>query len=245
MVADPVPSRGAPMTSIAELYAFQEVDLELKSARDELEDVRSQLGETEALVAARTTVGEKREAVAAAEHVFKEREAEADDLRTKIEPVEEKLYKGTVQNPKELEDLQQDLESLRRRRSELEDHALEAMDALEAAQQALADADAEFAKVEQEFGSDQATLVNRQAELVEQIAKLEALRADEVEGIDETMLELYNRLAPGKQGRAVAKVDGGACGRCRISLPTNVLQRARGGSEIVRCSSCDRILFVS
>ena len=61
MVAGPLPTRGAFMTSIAELYAFQEIDLELKAAKDELEAVQSELGETEALVAARTTARSNKE----------------------------------------------------------------------------------------------------------------------------------------------------------------------------------------
>ena len=118
------------------------------------------------------------------------------------------------------------------------------METLEAAQQALSDADAAFSDVEKEYGSDQAELVERQANLTEQIASLESERSQEIVNIDESMLQLYNQLAPNKQGRAVAKLDGGACGGCRISLPTNVLQRARSGSDIVRCSNCERILFV-
>ncbi len=98
--------------------------------------------------------------------------------------------------------------------------------------------------VEKEYGSDQAELVERQANLTEQIASLEGERAQEIVNRDASMLQLYNELAPSKQGRAVAKLDGGACGGCRISLPTNVLQRARSGRDIVRCSSCERILFV-
>lgn len=245
MVAGPLATHGVLMTTIAELYSFQELDLELTTAKQELEEVQSQLGETEELVAARALVGERRDELQQADGEFKEREVDADDLRAKIEPVEAKLYKGTVQNPKELEDLQQDLESLRRRRSELEDRALAAMEIVEAAQQALSDADAASSKVEKEFGSDQAELVDRQADLRERITKLEAERSQEVEGIDPSMLQLYNQLAPPKQGRAVAKVDGGACGGCRISLPTNVLQRARSGAQVVRCSNCDRILFVT
>lgn len=243
MVAGPLPSSGVRMTSIAELYAFQEIDLELTSSKTELEDVQSRLGETEELIEAKAKVAEHRETLEAADHTFKEREADADDQRSKIEPVEAKLYKGTIENPKELADLQLDLDSLRRRRSELEDRALEAMDQVETAQQGLAKAEAELSEVEKSFGSDQSELVDRQAELTKRIGELEVQRAEEIEELDASLLELYNQLVPRKEGRAVAKVERGACGGCRISLPTNVLQRARSGALLVRCSNCERILF--
>ena len=231
------------MTSIAELFAFQEIDLELTSCKTELEDVQSRLGETEELIEAKAKVAERRERLKEADHSFKEREADADDQRTKIEPIEATLYKGTVQSPKELQDLQQDLDSLRRRRSDLEDRALEAMEGLEAAQEGLTNAEAELSEVEQAFGSEQSELVDRKASLEEQIAELEVQRAEEIEELDASLLELYNELVPKKQGRAVAKVERGACGGCRISLPTNILQRARSGTSLVRCSNCERILF--
>ena len=244
MVVGPLARNGAPMTSIAELFAFQEIDLELNSCKSELEEVESELGETEELLAAKTIVVDRGNALDEAEKAFSEREAEADDLKAKIDPVQEKLYKGSGLNSKELEDLQLDLDSLRRRRSELEDRALEAMAVVEAAQQAVSDAEAELRNVEEQFGADQSELVDRQVVLRARISVLEGERAEEVVEIEAGMLGLYEQLASAKQGRAVAKVEGGACGGCRISLPTNVLQRARG-TDMVRCSSCDRILFVS
>jgi predicted nucleic acid-binding Zn-ribbon protein len=37
---------------------------------------------------------------------------------------------------------------------------------------------------------------------------------------------------------------GGACSGCRISLPMNLIQRARG-DELVQCVNCERILYVT
>ena len=139
--------------------------------------------------------------------------------------------------------MQQDLGSLRRRRSDLEDRALEAMGEVESAQETLDTAEAALSEVEEAFGSEQSDLVDRQAELGKRIAELEVQRAEEIGELDAGLLELYNQLVPNKEGRAVAKVERGACGGCRISLPTNVLQRARSGATLVRCSNCERILF--
>ncbi|OGO53154.1 MAG: hypothetical protein A2148_11075, partial [Chloroflexi bacterium RBG_16_68_14] len=176
---------------------------------------------------------------------FKEREWEADELRRKIEPLEKRLYQGTVQNPKELADLQRDVESLKRRRSELEDRALEAMEALEQAQQAFADAERELQEAEERQRIEQEELRGRRASLDGEITALEAERRQQASGIDERLVHLYDHLSATRQGRAVAKVEGGACSGCRISLPMNLLQRARTGNELVQCSSCERILYVS
>lgn len=233
------------MSSVGELYALQEVDLALESARAAMADVQSRLGEPEELVLAREAVVDAQEEVRQAEKRFKEQEYEADELRRKIEPLEKKLYEGSVRNPKELEDLQLDIDSLKRRRGQLDDEALAAMEALEEAQSALRAAQQALQELERAHTAEQAQLVQRQKDLEHEIAELEARRAERATGIDENMLHLYDRLAAIRQKRAVAKVEGGACQGCRISLPTNLIQRARAGNDIVQCSSCERILYVT
>ena len=89
------------MTSIAELYALQELDLALEADRATLTDVESRLGEQEELVEARRTAAEQEAALRAAEKEFKEREWNTDELQKKIEPLERRLYGGRIANPKE------------------------------------------------------------------------------------------------------------------------------------------------
>ncbi len=245
MAAGPLSSRGTLMASIAELYALQEIDLELASDRASLEDVQSRLGDSDALEAAKAEAGEKDAALRVAEKQFKEQEFEADDMRKKIEPVEQKLYAGKVTNPKELADLQKELESLKRRRSELEDAALEAMDGQEQAQHDAAQAQQDVKSQDAAYLAEQEELGQQHTNLESSIAALEGQRSEQAEQIDTDTLRLYDLLAANHQGRAVAKVHGGACQGCRISLPQNVLQRARSRGNLVQCSSCDRILYVS
>ena len=233
------------MTSIAELYALQELDLALEADHATLTDVESRLGEQEELVEARRTAAEQEAALRAAEKEFKEREWNTDELQKKIEPLERRLYEGRIANPKELEDLQQEVDSLKRRHSELEDQALEAMEGLEEAQRAVAEAERRLQQITDDSAAEQAELRGRQASLNEAIGALEGRRTAEGARIDGELLRLYDQLRTTRQGRAVAKVEGGACQGCRISLPINLVQRARSGSDVVQCSSCERVLYVS
>lgn len=245
MVASAPVFRGGPVTPVAELYALQELDLALEASRAGIADTESRLDEPEELAGAREAVAERHEALRAAEKSFKEREYETDELRSKIEPLEKRLYQGSIQSPKELGDLQRDIESLKRRRSELEDKALEAMEALEQAQRALAEAERALREVTERCHAEQEEARARIAALTSEIADLERRRDEQAASIEAGLMQLYDRLAAIRQKRAVAKVEGGACQGCRISLPTNLIQRARSGSEIVQCSSCERILYVS
>ena len=233
------------MTSIADLYRLQEVDLALQSARDDLTDVQSRLGEPEELIEVRHAAEERQEAQRVAEKDFKEREWEADEQQRKIEKPEQKLYEGKVSNPKELEDLQKDVESLKRRRIVLDDEAFAAMERLDEAERGLAEAQRHLEELTGTTGVEQDELRARQSTLEGEIASLEGQRAELAAGGDEVLLDRYDELRAGRQGQAVAKVQGGSCQGCRILLPVNLIQRARAGDEVVQCNNCERILYVT
>ena len=241
--ARPVGGR-RPVTAVAQLYALQQVDLDIESHRNALADAEAHIGDTEELTEAREAAARRKDALRAAEQNFKEREYAADELRHKIAPLEKKLYQGSILNPKELDDLQQDIESLKRRRSQLDDQAIEAMEALDEAQRAMNEAEQRLEELEQEHQSGQAGLRAQIATMQSEIGELEGDRNEQAAEAEPSLLQLYERIAATRQ-RPVAKVEGGACQGCRISLPISLVQRARTGNEIVQCSSCERILYVS
>jgi hypothetical protein len=232
------------MTAIAELFALQQTDSTLDARRATLADVEARLGEPEELAEAREALETRRGELREAEKRYREHEFEAEEQKRKIEPLEQKLYAGTIRNPKELEDLQQDVGALKRRRRELDDLALQAMEALEQAQQAASEAEARLNELESGWQREQGELSERRSTLHGEIGRLEGERTAQLDGIDPSLLRLYDRLRGTRAGRAVVRVEGGKCGGCRISLPTNILHRARIGAEIVQCSSCERILYV-
>jgi predicted nucleic acid-binding Zn-ribbon protein len=232
-----------PPIAAASLFALQEVDLALDSNRAALEEGATGPDEPEHVTEARNSAEHARATARSAEKRFKEEEFEADELRQKIEPLEQKLYQGQILNPRELEDLQMDIASLKKHRSELEDRALETMDAVETAQRELVEAEQRCKDVIHAWETEQSELGDRETRLKREISELEDQRAEREADVDAGFLPLYTRLR-GRDGRAVAKVTGGACSGCRISLPMNLIQRARG-EELVQCVNCERILYVT
>ncbi len=233
------------MSAVSQLYALQEVDLSIELSRNALQEAEALIGNTDELEEAREEAVKRKDELRAAELTFKERENEANDLAQKIEPLEKKLYQGTILNPKELADLQKDVDSLKRRRSQLDDQAIEAMEALEEAQSAQKEAQEKLDAMENDHQAGQTVLHGRIAALESEIAELRSERDEQAAEVEPSLLQLYDRIAAIRQHRAVAKVEGGACQGCRLSLPSSLIQRARGGSNIVQCSSCERILLAS
>lgn len=233
------------MSTGRQLYELQEVDLGIEAKREALSLVQNRLGESQTLAEARVLLAQEEESLAELQRSQRLGEWEVEDLRAKVSLIEEKLYGGSVKNPKELTSLQSQVENLKRRRRDLEDKVLDIMTEAETVQKKLSATSAEVETIEAKWQEEQASLSREQAELGAALAALDQKRTELISRIDAASLELYQVLKDKRQGRAVAKVEQGMCQGCRIVLPMSELQRARMGQELVQCSSCERILYVS
>lgn len=237
--------KGNGVNEARQLYELQEVDLEIEAKREALASVESRLGESAAIVEARAALAKEQERSAELKKAQQLGEWEVEDLRSKVAPLEQKLYSGSVRNPKELIDLQEQVEHLKKARRGCEDRVLDIMAEVEATQTRMDTRIEELKRMEENWLQEQSRLAEEQADLSASLARLEQKREELVSRIDSASLELYQALRGKRQGRAVAKVEQGMCQGCRIVLPWSELQRARIGQEPVQCSSCERILYLS
>jgi predicted nucleic acid-binding Zn-ribbon protein len=231
------------MNVAQQLYRLQEVDLELESNEQTLRQKTSQLGESQKVVSVRAELSSQRQYLEELKRRQHSAEWEVDDLTTKITTLDQKLYGGSIRNPKELTNLQQDVDGLKARRNQWEDTVLEIMDQAELAEGRIATLNDELKRLEAEWHSQQQHLTTDIEQLKTTLSDLEKKRQLVLANIDPWVVNLYQELKRQK-GTSVAKVDQGTCHGCRILLPTSELQRVRGGG-LIQCSSCGRILFLA
>ncbi|MBI4497403.1 MAG: hypothetical protein HY689_05845 [Chloroflexi bacterium] len=231
------------MNRVSDLYALQEIDLEIADQRAALERIEAQMGAS-AEVAARRAEWEANQArLEELEATQRDLDLQAREQREHVAGVEKKLYSGAVTNPRELVDLQQDLDQLRGALGRIEDRLLEVMAAAEALQATVRVQAAEVQAAEREWQDLQERLTREQAALTAALAALSARREAAAAQVRPQDLALYQAVAQARQGRAMARAERGTCLGCRISQPSSLLQRARAG-ELVQCTSCQRILYV-
>jgi len=233
------------VSKVRQLYELQEVDLEIEAKREALARVESQIGESQALIEARAALAREQERLAELDKNERLGEWEVEDLQSKAALLDQRLYGGSVRNPKELISLQEQLELLKQKRRGQEDKLLDIMAELEAIQERIVSKGREIERIEENWRREQSSLLGEQAELKASLASLEQRRKELMARIDGASLELYQDLRRKRQGRAVAKVEQGMCQGCRLVLSMNELQRARISRELVQCSSCQRILYLS
>lgn len=230
------------LSLISDLWKLQEIDSALDARRASLEDAEARLGESEELLTARERTRELTGTARRARTEQKDIELEADELRSKITPLETKLYGGSVRNPKELADIQADIDQLKRHLSAVEDRDLEALSLLETTESDLRMATAELETLEAAAADEQRELHERIARLSSEVDVYATRRDEQAAHIDRPTLKTYDHLRQAHQGRALAKLDRNLCLGCRISLPTSVVNKARAGNAIAHCPNCERIL---
>ena len=230
------------MTVVKKLYELQQLDLEIQREQEALEEVERQLGESEALVKTRSGLAAEKEHLAETSKRQRDAEWEIEEISSKISQMSSKLYGGTVKNPKELMGMEQDVVFLKTNLRQKEDALLDIMADVESTQKRMKDNTEQFRVLEEDWRKGQKSLSARQTVIKSRLVDLERNRKELASEIPPDNLELYQGTRV-RRGQAVVKIEQGRCQGCRITLPTNELQRARAGNLIL-CSTCNRILYL-
>lgn len=231
------------MWGVKQLYGLQEIDLELVEAEARRESLRNRLADRSEIQksAERLERLEKRKAdLSARSRAFERLVAEVE---TTLERLNDRLYGGGLTNPQHLAAAQEEQAFTAARKKEAEDQLLEVMIDLEELEPVLAEAQETATRLRDERPGLQRAWRKEERETE---ARIEALRSDRaalLPTMPGNLLPLYESLRKSKGGRAMAVVERGTCQGCRLSLTTQETQRARGGQQIVQCSSCGRILY--
>ncbi len=231
------------MSITLNLYRLQQIDTRLDQVTSRLTTIQAALENNAELKATRLRQEQAETAVNELERRLKQAEAESASQRIKLEQAESSLYGGRIQNPKELQDLQNDVAALKRHLATLEDRQLEAMLALEEARAALEAARKDVLLTQGEVIRKNASLNSEQTALQKEAETLSAQRLAVLPVIDTESLSLYDALRQQRRGLAVATISEDACNACGASLTRGHAQSVRFSQQIVCCPSCGRILF--
>jgi predicted nucleic acid-binding Zn-ribbon protein len=233
------------MVSTKRLYELQEADLELDKHLFSIKELDALLKDDSLLIAARTAKEGRDQEMQKLGSRFREEELEIESVKAKMVTLEKRLYSGIVKQPRELEDLEDELNTLRLHYSKTEDRTLGSMMDLEEARTGLQQAQGILTDAEQKWLKRKADLSFQRQSLIESLSLLRNRRNEISRDIEQSHLSIYNRIRSSHRGHAIARVERNTCHGCRITLPTREVQRARTANDLVLCVSCGRILHVT
>ena len=226
------------------LYSLQQIDSQLDGHRSRLSEIEATLANNAKIKQAEAKAQKARSLLEAAKKELRTAENKVKEQRLKIELTEAALYGGKIRNPKELQDLQNEVGALKRYLETLEDRQLEEMlhtDEMEGRYNAALII---LEKIQSENLALHNDLRCEKANIDQVIQTLEAQRDSCLTDIPPGDLKIYSSLRQRRGGVAVAQIQDQACTACGSRLTAATFQAARSPSQVVQCESCDRILYV-
>lgn len=173
-----------------------------------------------------------------------QRKADADVDLVRVRSDKDRELLTTINDAKQLSNLQHELESLARRQAELEDVELEIMERLESAQKEHQSLVVERDQVTAELAAARTAMDEAMAGLAAEEAAATEERQVTARSLPAELLALYDKLRADHGGIGAAALHRGRCEGCRIELTPVDIGRIREApeSEVLRCEECRRIL---
>jgi len=231
------------MLSQAEaLYALQKIDVSLLKNRKRLAEIQALLANNEQVKNAQQAVDNANNTLNPLRAKAKDIDLELQTTQNKHKTSEDRLYSGLVKNPKELQELQNEIASLKHRIETLEDHSLEAMMMVEEATDELNLAEETLKQAISEAEQQNRDLLSEKNRLEKDVEALNVQREKALQGVTADNLKTYNNLRPKKANQPVAILRNGSCTLCGIEQTGFIIDNVRKAKDLVLCLGCGRIL---
>jgi len=206
--------------------------------RAALEAAQGRLDEVETREA---EMRERRDEAAQEEKRFDD---ESQSLEAKAAEVERKMYSGEIASPRELQAMQADVEQLRRHRRGVEEREIAVMERREALDAEVAKLGEEAATLQAEAEKLRDALAQEESTIDAELGTETAAREELAAKISSELLEEYELRRSRARGVGVARLVGGTCQGCHLSIPATEAERIRKGSAgtVAHCDNCGCIL---
>lgn len=231
------------MSQPFKLFRLQQIDSQLDRLQARLGEIETILGDDSAQKQAAAEHSAAQSELNNRLKTLKHAEGEVRQQRLKIEQTEATLYGGKVRNPKELQDMQNEIAALKRYLSVLEDRQLEAMLEVEASEEREQAATNRLETSQRASNAQRQELEAERSGLQNEVAHATSERQATISSIEAADLTLYEQLRRQRKGLAVAKVSDRYCSACGSTLSASLLHAARSSTQLTRCDVCGRILY--
>jgi len=236
----------APAADQKRILAVQDADTRAQQARHRrdhhplISQIDELLGRAldldEEHIARGTEVSDLRREVAKAED-------DVLSVRSRADRDNKRLESGQGTS-KDLQALQSELEVLTRRQDALEEVEMEIMQRLEDAQKAQTDSKDQYDAIMKQVDDLKAQQAVDFRVIESELVAIQAEREKAIDGLDATLVALYEKISAQYGGIGAAALIRGTCQGCNMTLNSGELARIEGAAsnEVVRCEECGRIL---
>ncbi|MEE8587323.1 MAG: C4-type zinc ribbon domain-containing protein [Acidobacteriota bacterium] len=224
------------------LLRLQEADLEILNLQKKIKEIPQEIQLLEenlqqsqgAFEAVEKRLEENRER-------RRSQERQVEDLRQQLSKYKAQLME--VKSNKEYQAMLHEIEGVGKAISEHEDGILEMMMEADEMKDGLQSAQREAQQREKEAQQQRKEKKAFARHADQRIAQLLERKEELSQSVASKVLALYQRVAAGHSGVAMAEARDHSCQVCHVRLRPQVFAEVRTNREIHRCDSCSRILY--
>jgi predicted nucleic acid-binding Zn-ribbon protein len=227
---------------LARLIELQHLETSAEEARRRIADepLRAQALDAR-LDAARKTMAGLRQQLTDVQAARRAIEKDLAVIQGRLTKFRDQLME--VKTNREYQAMQREIEVAQHEVRVLEDRILERM--LESDEVAAQVKQAETALgADEKTVAEEHTILRRETETLRQeLDRAATVREGLVRSLDPQALAVYEHVARGRKGIAVAAAKDGHCSVCHVRLRPQVFNDVRKNDRIIQCDSCMRILY--
>lgn len=230
--------------TIERLLAVQDRDQRIRSLKTELLALPAEKASREKQLAdAASRLEKAKTRLREIEVEKKNLELEAQSKRTTIDRYRNQQLQ--TRKNEEYTALSHEIQNAEKAIQQIEDRELELMEEVERLKPDIEKAETEHKSEKTRIDQAISVLGDKKVNLEKQIAELEGSRQSLVDGIDEDLVDTYNRLFKSKNGAAiVALEENDVCTGCHMKVTTQTSVQVKGDNALVNCPNCGRLLFI-
>ena len=229
---------------VQKLLELQKVDLEVTSLTKDIDQLpaeeqkrKRRLDQLEA------AAKEAAAALQKAEVESRQCDSAARAADEQIKKLNERL--NAVRNNAEYQATLFEIESVRKDRDTMQDDGLKLLETMDELKERAVATQKAFEEERAVFEGFLAEAEKLRSESAEDVAAARARRDAAADGIPPDLLREYDGLYKTRDNLAVCPVEDAYCQGCYNKITMNDVARLMGASAVVRCGSCQRILYMA
>ena len=224
------------------LIQIQELDLVAERTRRRIADLPAARAALEDRVGQRTAAADAvRQRIAANQAARREIEKDLAAVQGRLSKFKSQLME--VKTNKEYQAMQKEMSVAEQEISEHETRLLERMVDADGLAAELKEADAALKADQADVARELTALEAGHAEAERELQRTTEERTRVAARASREALAVFDRVAHGRKGLALAEARDGLCTVCHVRLRPQVFNEVRRNDSLIQCDSCGRILY--
>lgn len=226
------------------LCELQTIDLALAKAQKQKAALDDGSARKQLIENARQKVEQAEKALHETTTELHDKELNLKTIETKQKSFKDRLYGGSVSNPKELDSMEKEIEMLGRQKGKLEERILELYDIVETNKASLTSAQSELKRWEDDLAKQMEKVRQEAATLTARIQELTQAREQAMPAVNPALVKRYESMRQRSGGVVVSKVEDLNCSACHTQIITGLMRELQADKTIYACENCGRLLYL-